>query len=88
MKDLEFQVSQVRSFSPSTTFKSFEKACSHAVSLACSHGEDVQIDVLAWTRAAARAWGGDAGVEIYNEDPEASVHERIIIKAESKGRIA
>ena len=88
MKDLEFQVSEAHHLGQNTTFKSFEKACSHAISLACSRGEEVQIDVLTWTKTAARAWGGDAAVEVFEEDPEASVHERIIIKAESHGRIA
>jgi hypothetical protein len=43
---------------------------------------------VTWTKAAARKWGGDAAVETYEIDPEASVHERITVKAEALGRVA
>jgi hypothetical protein len=71
-----------------TVFQDFDKAAGFALSRACSHGGAMQIDVVTWSKAAARAWGGDAAVEIYEEDPDASVHERIIIKAEAIGRLA
>jgi len=47
----------------------------------------VNVDVIVYSRAAARAWGGDSAVEVYDADPDASVHERIVIRAESLGRI-
>ena len=43
---------------------------------------------IGWMKAAARVWAGDYGVEVYEEDPEASVHERIVIKADAQDRIA
>ena len=42
-------------------------------------------------RAAARTWGGDFAVEEYNEDPNASVHERLLLddgEWRSTGRVA
>jgi hypothetical protein len=68
-------------------FKRFDEACGFAVSVAASGKPDVSVDVLCWTEGAARFWGGDAAVEAYREDPDASVTERIIIRAESIGRV-
>ena len=84
---LEFHVTDERG-QGTTIFTNFDKAAGFALSRACSTGNEMQIDVVTWSKAAARSWGGDAAVEIYEEDPDASVHERIIIKAESIGRIA
>ena len=85
--ELEFHVNDERG-QGATIFTNFDKAAGFALSQACYTGNEIQIDVVTWTKAAARAWGGDNSVEIYEEDPDASVHERIIIKAESIGRIA
>lgn len=87
MKGLEFHVG-VSGIHQAEVVNTFGEACKKAVVLAVSGGQEILIDVVCWSRAAARAWGGDAAVEAYNEDPEASVHERIVIKAESQGRIA
>ena len=81
-KDLEFQLEDAGG--STRTFKTFDEACG----LAASTGREVTIDVLAWSKAAARVWAGDYGVEVYEEDPEASVHERIVIKADAQDRIA
>ena len=86
-RDLEFQVSD-EGGTATTTFASFDKACGFAVARCCSSGVTMHIDVIAWSKAAARKWGGNASVEVYEEDPEASVHDRIVIKAEAQGRIA
>ena len=88
MKDLEFHVGPEGIHSSPNICKSFKDACVVAVSKSVSTGQPITIDVVAWTRAAARSWGGDSAVEVFNEDPEASVHERIIITAETHGRIA
>ena len=53
----------------------------------CRGGEKINLDVVTWSRAAARAWGGDDAVEQYDEDPEASIFERIVVQADSWGRI-
>jgi len=85
-KDLEFQLEDMGG--QPRTFKDFGEACALAVAVAASDGRPVNLDVLAWSRAAARAYGGEAGAEQYDGDPEASVFDRIVIRAESQGRIA
>jgi hypothetical protein len=50
-----------------------------------STGEPVNIDVIAWDRGDAKAWGIE---ESYDEDPDASVSQRIVVRAEDLGRIA
>lgn len=79
-KDLEFEVG-------SRSFKSVHEASSTAISIALSTGEPVEIDVLTWSRAAAVAYAGADGGDQYDEDPEASVFDRIIVRAESLGRV-
>ena len=85
--DLEFHVSDEQS-TASTIFHNFDKACGFAVARCCNAGVTVHVDVVTWTRAAARKWGGEHGEETYDADPEASVHERVVVKAESLGRVA
>lgn len=43
-----------------------------------------EIDVVCWTREAALAYGGSDFVEQYDEDPEASVSDRIVIRVEPR----
>ena len=69
-------------------FKTFNEAAGFAVSIAASNGSTVNLDVLIWSPAGARAYGGDDAVEQYFEDPEASVFERIEIRADAVGRVA
>ena len=86
MKDLEFHV---KMHGGSTrVFASFAEAVEMAVINSIGDGTPVDVDVIAWSRKAARAFGGDDGVETYNEDPDASIHKRITITAEDLGRIA
>jgi hypothetical protein len=85
-KDLEFAVDDASGHQ--RTFRKFSEACEFAVTVDSSHGDKVNIDVLAYSRAGARAWAGDEGVEMYNEDPEASVFDRIEITANHVGRVA
>lgn len=84
-KDVEFHV-EARGID-AQIFKSFDKACGHAVGLAASGKENVRVDVCIWSLEGARAWGGDDAVQEYNEDPDASVFERIEVKTDSKGRV-
>jgi hypothetical protein len=86
MKDLEFAVDDASG--NERIFKSFDEAAGFAISLACSDGEEHNIDVLCWSKAAARAWGGEDAVESYREDPDASVTQRIVVRAENVGRVA
>jgi hypothetical protein len=87
-KDLEFEVESARGGETRHGFKTFAEALGFAAAQSVSRGEAMHIDVLTWSRGAARAWGGDYGAEVYDEDPEASVHERIVVKVDSLGRIA
>jgi hypothetical protein len=87
MKDLEFHVSREGSTETLKVLKSFADASQFAVSAAVDSGTAMVIDVVTWSQPAARAWGGEAAVEIYQEDPDSSVHERIVIKAESQGPV-
>jgi len=85
--DLEFHV-QSSEGSATKIFSNFDKASGYAVARCCSTGVPVYIDVVTFTRAAANRWGGEYGLEVYDSDPEASVHDRIVIKAESQGHVA
>jgi hypothetical protein len=69
------------------TFTKFPEAVEHAFVLAAG-GDNVTLDVLAWSRAGAKAWGGDDGAEVYDEDPEASVFERYELTVNFVGRVA
>ena len=87
-KDLEFHVQPESGMIPTKIFSSFEEASGAAIAIAISTGSTVVIDVVVWSKTAAKAWAGDHGVEVYKEDPEASIHERLVVKATSLGRIA
>jgi hypothetical protein len=86
MKNLEFHVDRPDGTTAIET--NFNKAAGLAISLACVNGDPVNIDVVAWSRSAAKAWSGDDGVESYDDDPDTSVFDRIVVRAESIGRIA
>lgn len=68
-------------------FKTFDEAASFAVGLARSNGSRVNLDVLVYSPAGAAWWAGDDGVADYRDDPDASVFERIEIRADSLGRV-
>lgn len=79
--DLEFAVDGVYTHDA-------EAAMARAVSRALTLGRPVALDVLTWSEDGARAYGGDDAVAVYHEDPDASVHDRIVITAQSQGRVA
>lgn len=85
-KDVEFSVDDAGG--KERIFKTFDEAAGFAVAIAGSTGKTVNLDVLIYSKAGARAWGGDDAVEEYESDPDASVSERIEITAQSVGRIA
>jgi hypothetical protein len=68
-------------------FKTFDEAASFAVGLARSNGSRVNLDVLVYSPAGAAWWAGDDAVADYHDDPDASVFERIEIRADSLGRV-
>ena len=69
-------------------FDTFDEAAGYAVVESSSQGVVIPVDVLVFSKAGARFYGGDDAVEQYEEDPEASIFERIEIKATYRGRIA
>lgn len=69
-------------------FRTFDEAAGFAVSVSASFGGSVYIDVVVWSKAGARFYAGDDGVEEYEEDPEASVFDRLVVRADSQGRVA
>ncbi|HSX22535.1 MAG TPA: hypothetical protein VLE97_07165 [Gaiellaceae bacterium] len=86
-KDVEYMVDDA-SGRP-RYFKSSNEAAGFAISIAMSRGQEVNIDVLVHSSAGARWYRGSSdGVDEYNEDPEASVFDRIVVRAESQGRIS
>lgn len=85
-KDVEYAVDDASG--RQRTFRTFDEAAGFAVAIAASGKPVVDLDVLVWTKAGARFYGGDEGVEQYNEDPEASVFERLEISINYVGRVA
>ena len=86
MKDVEFAVNDVQG--KERIFASFDKAAGFAAGVSVAlGGKYTNVDVLVYSKAGARAYLGSDGVDMYEEDPEASVFERIVIKAQSVGRI-
>lgn len=83
-KDVEFHVTGRET---TTVFKTFKDAAERAVILAASGGMSV-IDVVVWSRSGARWYAGEHGVEMYNEDPDASVFERLELHGNVVGRIS
>jgi len=82
-QDVEYHVG---GFGPTKVFKTFDEAAGMALARAISGGETV-LDVVIWTRAGAKFYGGDDAVDQYNEDPEASVFERLEIRVNAAGRV-
>jgi len=84
-RDVEFSVDDAGG--KERIFNTFDEAAGFAIAIAASKGETVNIDVLIHSRAGAEWWGGDHAAEEYESDPDASVSERIEIRAESVGRV-
>lgn len=84
-KDVEYAVDDASG--QERIFKTFDAASGFAVSLTAS-GRPSNIDILVWSRAGAKWLMGDDGAQQYDEDPEASVFERLEIRVNNQGRIA
>jgi len=83
-RDVEFVVETPIKGLDEHVFKTFNEAAGHAVAT----GERSYLDVLIYSRAGARWWGGDDAVERYDEDPDASAFERFEIRSNLVGRVA
>jgi len=69
-------------------FKTANEAAGFAVSLAISDGRPHYIDVLIYSVEGAHWYRGNSdGDDAYNEDPEASVFDRIEVRADAQGRV-
>ena len=84
-KDVEFSVLDYGG--EEKMFRRFDDAAGFAVALAASDGRWHNLNVYIHSVSGARWWGGDYAVEEYESDPDASVSERIKIKANSEGRV-
>jgi hypothetical protein len=84
-KDVEYQIDKPSG--GTATFKTFDEAASMAVSIAAG-GSPCNLDVLVYSKSGARFVSGAEGVEQYEEDPDASVFERLVISVDIQGRIA
>ena len=82
--DVEYSVERVHGSDYVT--HDWDSAVAVAFSIACSTGE-ATLDVLIWSEAGAKAWGGEDAVATYRDDPDASVHERLTIRVTSQGRV-
>lgn len=78
-KDVEFHVLD-------RVFGTFDEAAGVAV-MAALESDKVDVDVVVWSAKGAEWLGGDDAREQYEEDSEASVFERIVISANSLGRV-
>lgn len=85
-KDVEYHIDEIGGGTFIT--HSFDKASAYAVRQSIDLGEKwTNVDVVVWSEAGAKWWGGDEGVRRYHEDPEASVFDRLVVKAQSQGMI-
>lgn len=84
-KDVEYAVDDASG--QQRTFKTFDDAAGFAVAVAATAIAHVNLDVLIWSKAGARFYGGDDAVEQYKEDPEASVFERLEIRVNFIGKV-
>ena len=85
-KDVEYAVDDASG--KQRIFKSSNEAAGFAISLAMSHGRSVNLDVLVHSPAGARWYQGSDGAAEYEDDPDASVFDRIIVNAESIGHVS
>lgn len=83
-KDVEYHVEA--SGGKAQIFKKYSEAATFAFTIATSRGE-ANLDVIIYSKAGARFYGGDDAVEQYEEDPEASVFERFELKVNNIGRV-
>lgn len=84
-KDVEYHVEA--SGGKAQVFKKYSEAATFAFTVASSRGS-ANLDVVVWSRAGAKFYGGDEAVERYDEDPEASVFDRFEITVNNVGRVA
>lgn len=85
-KDVEFVV--LGANGKEVYYRSFDEAAAAVVASALTHGTWTNLSVLVHSEAGARWWNGEAGVEAYRSDPDASVFDQLVVKVNSGGMIA
>ena len=83
--DVEFQVTGPGG--RDVVFHTFDEAAAFAVRTSVGDGTWTGIYVVVRSEAGARWYGGELAVEQYRSDPEASVFEKLNVKAVSEGMI-
>lgn len=71
-----------------TYFKTFDEAAAFVVQQSLRGGGWSNLNVLIHSESGARWYGGEDGLDQYRSDPNASVFERIIIKANPEGTVS
>lgn len=84
--DVEFQV--LDRTGKEVYLKTLDEAALHAFYDSLSTGKWTGIYVIVRSEAGARWYGGDAAIEQYRSDPEASVFEKLNLNVRSEGTIA
>lgn len=84
--DVEYSVDWPGNTMQETVYDNFADAAKALVSL-CTGSGKATLNVLIFSEAGARFYGGDTAVEQYLEDPEASVFERFEFKCNAVGRV-
>lgn len=84
-KDVEYHVDHANGQTLIT--RNYNEAAGIAIGLSSASGRAVNLDVVVWSRAGARTVFGDDGAAQYDEDPDASVFQRIVVRADNQGRI-
>lgn len=83
-KDVEFHVSGPGI--PDEILKNPKTALMRAAEIAIARGSS-QLDVVIWSRHGAKWFEGEDGASRYDEDPDASVYDRIQFRANDMGRV-
>lgn len=82
-KDVEYHV---EGSAATEVFTDPEKAFAAVGHWCIAYGQ-ARLDVVIWSKAGAKAYGGDDAVKEYEDDPEASVFERFDFRCNAVGRV-
>jgi hypothetical protein len=82
-RDVEFSITLGHK---EVVFETLDEAAPYVLSAALADGRAF-LDVLVHSEEGAAWYGGDEARELYEDDPEASMFERIEVRASSLGRV-
>lgn len=87
--DVEYHVSPLDNVSNSTTFITCDSSGAQQDAIArAMQGQAMVLDVCIFSEDGANYYGGDDGLELYREDPDASVFERFEVTCNFVGKVA